>query len=98
MLNNVETCYHCGKQKTNCYHGFISMIIPHPELESKIDKWGREHYSTVMNPEYAKKHITKDKESIIDSPKIPPKYRKQYFKDNPNSRFKKRTKTQPKRK
>lgn len=63
-----------------------------------IDKWGREHYSTVMNPEYAKKHITKRKEGVIDAPKIPTEYRKQYFKDNPNSRFKRRTKTQPKRK
>lgn len=63
-----------------------------------IDKWGREHYSTVMNPEYAKKHITKRKEGVIDAPKIPTEYRKQYFKDNPNSRFKRKTKTQPKRK
>jgi hypothetical protein len=23
-----------------------------------VDKWGREHYSTVMNSDYAKKHIT----------------------------------------
>ena len=44
MLDNVETCHHCGEQKTDCYHGFISMIIPHPELESKIDKWGRDNW------------------------------------------------------
>jgi hypothetical protein len=87
----------------------ISFSVPKKDIDTPgkvmktdgqkgIDKWGREHYSTVMNPEYAKKHITKDKESIIDSPKIPPKYRKGYFKDNPNSRFKRRSKTQPKRK
>jgi len=63
-----------------------------------VDKWGREHHSTVMDPDYAKKHITKGGEGVVHSPKIPSKYRKQYFKDNPNSRFKRRTKTQPKRK
>ena len=63
-----------------------------------VDKWGREHYSTVMNPEYAKKHISKEPDGVIHAPKIPKEYRKQYFKDNPNSRFKRRTKTQPKRK
>jgi len=62
-----------------------------------VDKWGREHYSTVMNPEYAERHITKNKEGVIDSPKIPTEYRKQYFKDNPNSRFKRRTRTAPKK-
>jgi hypothetical protein len=44
MLDNIETCHHCGEQKTNYYRGFISMIIPHPELESKIDKWGRDNW------------------------------------------------------
>ena len=63
-----------------------------------VDKWGREHYSTVMNPNYAKKHITKGGEGVIHSPKIPTEYRKKYFKDNPNSRFKRRTQTQPKKK
>jgi hypothetical protein len=62
-----------------------------------VDKWGREHYSTVMNPEYAKKHISKEPEGVIDAPKIPAKYRKGYFKNNPNSRFKRRTKTQLKK-
>ena len=62
-----------------------------------VDKWGKEHYSTTMNPEYAKKHISKDT-GVIHSPKIPVRYRKEYFKDNPNSRFKPRTQTQPKRK
>jgi hypothetical protein len=62
-----------------------------------VDKWGREHYSTTMNPKYAEKHISNDT-GVIHSPKIPVQYRKKYFKDNPNSRFKPRTKTQPKRK
>jgi hypothetical protein len=62
-----------------------------------VDKWGREHYSTVMNPDYAKKHISKD-DGVIHSPKIPRKYRDRYFENNPNSRFKPRTKTQPKKK
>lgn len=44
MLDNVETCHHCGEQKTDYYRGFISMIIPHPDLESKIDKWGRDNW------------------------------------------------------
>lgn len=44
MLDNVETCHHCGKQKTNCYHGFISMAIPIPEYEEKINKWGRDNW------------------------------------------------------
>ena len=62
-----------------------------------VDKWGREHYSTVMNPDYAKKHISKD-DGVVHSPKIPRKYRARYFENNPNSRFKPRTKTQPKKK
>jgi hypothetical protein len=31
-----------------------------------VDKWGREHYSTVMNPDYAKKHVI-DCPQIVDS-------------------------------
>lgn len=61
-----------------------------------VDKWGREHYSVVMNPDYAKKHIIKEP-SVIHSPKIPAKYKKSYFKDNPNSRFKRRTRIKLKR-
>ena len=60
-----------------------------------VDKWGREHYSTVMNPDYAKKHITKEKEGVIDSPKIPKRFRDRL---PANSRFKRRTQTQPKKK
>jgi len=39
-----EKCHHCGKEKENCYHGFIAMTIPIPEAEAKIDKWGRENW------------------------------------------------------
>jgi len=63
-----------------------------------VDDWGREHYSTAMNPDYAKKHISKERPGVIDSPKIGRDFRDRYFKNNPNSRFKRRTKTQPKRK
>lgn len=61
-----------------------------------IDNWGRQHYSTVINPKYAEKHISKE-DSIIHSPKIPITHRKRYFESNPNSKFKRRTKTQPKK-
>ena len=36
-----EKCHHCGKEKENCYHGFIAMTIPIPEAEALIDKWSR---------------------------------------------------------
>ena len=39
MENKLETCHHCGEQKENCYHGFITMCIPVPEMEEKINKW-----------------------------------------------------------
>jgi hypothetical protein len=60
-----------------------------------IDKWGREHHTVVMDPEYAKKHISKEREGVINSPKIPKEFRDRLPK---NSRFKLRTKTQPKKK
>jgi hypothetical protein len=60
------------------------------------DKWGREHHSVIMSPDYATKHIIK-KKPVIDAPKIGQDFRDRYFKNNPNSRFKRRTKTQPKK-
>jgi hypothetical protein len=63
-----------------------------------IDDWGREHYSTVMDPDYAKKHISKEKEGVIDAPKVGKGFQKKYFKENPNSRFKPRNKIRPRRK
>ena len=42
--NKLETCHHCGKQKQNCYHGFIALTIPHPKMEEKIEKWGRSNW------------------------------------------------------
>lgn len=43
-MNKLEECLHCGEQKENCYHGFISMCIPNPEMEEKINKWGRKDW------------------------------------------------------
>jgi hypothetical protein len=39
-----EKCHHCGEEKENCYHGFISMTIPIPKAEASIDKWGRANW------------------------------------------------------
>lgn len=58
-----------------------------------VDKWGREHYSTIMDPKYATKHISKEPEGVIDAPKIGKDFQKRYFENNPNSRFKQRTRT-----
>lgn len=59
MESKLETCHHCGKQKENCYHGFISLTIPHPKMEEKIDKWGRKDWwenleRTDLTPEEVK--------------------------------------------
>ena len=43
-MKNLETCHHCGEQKEDCYHGFISMCLPIPEAEEKIEKWGRKEW------------------------------------------------------
>ena len=59
------------------------------------DRWGRQHYSSTMDSDYAKKHISKEKQGVIDSPKIPKKHQSLL---PANSRFKRRTKTQPKTK
>jgi hypothetical protein len=39
MESKLEKCQHCGEQKEDCYHGFISMCLPIPEAEEKIEKW-----------------------------------------------------------
>ena len=44
MENKLETCHHCGEEKENCYHGYIAMTIPIPEMEVMIDKWGRSNW------------------------------------------------------
>jgi hypothetical protein len=88
----------------------VSFRVPKKDIKDKspgkvvktdgqrgVDDWGREHYSTAMDPDYAKKHIAKEKQGVIDAPKIGRDFQKRYFKNNPNSRFKKRTKTQPKK-
>ena len=43
-MKKLETCHHCGEEKEDCYHGFITICIPVPEMEAKIDKWGREDW------------------------------------------------------
>ena len=55
------------------------------------DKWGREHHSVIMSPDYATKHIIK-KKPVIDAPKTSKKYR-----DMMPKSFQRRTKTQPKK-
>ena len=43
-MKKLETCQHCGELKEDCYHGFITMCIPVPEMEVKIEKWGRKDW------------------------------------------------------
>ena len=43
-MKKLETCHHCDEQKEDCFHGFITMCIPVPEMEAKIDKWGRKDW------------------------------------------------------
>jgi hypothetical protein len=89
----------------------LSLRIPKKDIKDKppakivktdgqraVDNWGREHYSTVMDPKYATKHLSKEREGVVQAPKIPSHYRKQYFKQYPNSRFKRRTKIRLKQK
>jgi hypothetical protein len=38
-MNKLETCHHCGEEKENCYHGYITMCLPIPEAEAQIEKW-----------------------------------------------------------
>jgi hypothetical protein len=53
-MNKLETCHHCGKQKENCYHGFIALTIPHPDWEAKIEKWNLidAYKNYINNPAY----------------------------------------------
>lgn len=44
MESKLERCHHCGEEKENCFHGFITMCLPVPEMEAKIDKWGRKDW------------------------------------------------------
>jgi len=86
----------------------ISFRVPKKDIKDKspgkvvktdgqrgTDRWGRQHYSSTMDSDYAKKHISKEKQGVIDSPKIPKKYQSLL---PANSRLKRRTKTQPKKK
>jgi len=86
----------------------ISFRVPKKDIKDKspgkvvktdgqrgTDRWGRKHYSSTMDSDYAKKHVSKEKQGVIDAPKIPKKYQSLL---PANSRFKRRTKTQPKKK
>lgn len=86
----------------------VSFRVPKKDIKDKspgkvvktdgqrgTDKWGRKHYSATMSSDYANRHITKERDGVIDSPKIPKKYQSLL---PTNSRFKRRTKTQPKKK
>lgn len=44
MKTKLETCHHCGEEREDYFRGFIAMTIPHPDLEEKINKWGREDW------------------------------------------------------
>jgi hypothetical protein len=49
-MKNLETCHHCGEEKENCFHGYIAMCIPIPEMEEKIEKWNLiDAYSNYVN-------------------------------------------------
>ncbi len=39
-MKKLETCHHCGELKENCYHGYISMALPIPEIENQKERWG----------------------------------------------------------
>lgn len=66
-----------------------SKNVEKTEGQRGVDAWGRKHHSVVMRPEYATKHITKS--PTIPAPKVPKKYQDL-------SPFKRRTRTQPKKK
>lgn len=45
-MNNItpQKCHHCGEQTEKYYNGYISLIIPQPIMEEKINKWGRANW------------------------------------------------------
>jgi len=90
-----------GENKTN----LIQMQIPKKHVKSDApakalktqgqratDNWGREHFSVIMSPGYASKHMQKY-QPIIQAPRTLPRYRDQLPKA-----FRQRTRTKPKKK
>lgn len=90
-----------GENKTN----LIQMQIPKKHVKSDApakalktqgqratDNWGREHFSVIMSPGYASKHMQKY-QPIIQAPRTLPGYRDQLPKA-----FRQRTRTKPKKK
>ena len=59
-----EKCHHCGEEKENCYHGFISMTLPIPEAEAIIDKWGRDNWWSNLERIDLTEEETKELESL----------------------------------
>jgi len=55
--------------------------------QQAVDDWGRKYHTSVMDPDYAKKHISKEPSGMVYAPKIPKKYR-----DKAPQKFKLRTK------
>jgi hypothetical protein len=62
MESKLEICHHCGEEKENCYYGFISLTIPHPKMEAKIDKWGRKDWWKNLE----RKDLTKEEMDELD--------------------------------
>ena len=58
MESKLEKCHHCGEEKENCYHGFISMCLPVPEMEAKIDKWNLINAYTTYIKECTENYTT----------------------------------------
>jgi hypothetical protein len=56
-----------------------------------VNAWGKEEYSVAMDRDYARKHMTKSSDGVVQAPKVPVKYRHL-------SPFKPRTKIRPKKK
>jgi len=44
MESKKEKCHYCGEEKENCFSGYTAMILPVPEAEAIIDKWGRDNW------------------------------------------------------
>lgn len=60
----IEKCHHCGEEKENCYHGFLTMTIPIPEAEAIIDKWGRDNWFENLERTDLTEEETKELESL----------------------------------
>ena len=79
-MSKLETCHHCGEQKENCYHGFISMCIPIPEAEAQIEKWNLiDAYRTLLNKHEGKLSRPPSQEEFNNKIKTHPEFLKQWY-------------------